>query len=288
MVDVAIHRDDGKNVDRAVFVQVAGYHGRMAPTYHSEPFLRQLRSFLSQEKILQKPIKVSKTSEVFQWRYEETLLYMKRYLCAGMKLFFQTVFQLNKAQKSWRVGRYLLKRGIDTPQPIFYFRRRISTFKSDHILATAGIQNNMSLRDYINRNFQKNRFTQSEKRIFIARVAHFLGRLHLCGVYHGDLTSRNILVEQGNDVSHTRLFLIDLDAIRSTHWISRRRRIKNLDELGRNFLDLKIISTYDRARFLKNYLEIYHREKKSFKYLFREVGQRTTRRLVKHGQRFTT
>jgi tRNA A-37 threonylcarbamoyl transferase component Bud32 len=236
---------------------------------------------------LWKPIKVSKTSEVYQWRHEEALLYIKKYPCTGMKLFFQTVFQLNKAQKSWRVGRYLLDKGIDTPQPIFYLCRRVSAFKSDHIFATAGIQNSMSLRDYINRNFQKNRFTQSEKREFIARAAQFLGRLHLSGVYHGDLTARNILVEQGNDVSDTRLFLIDLDAVRSAHWISRRRRIKNLDELGRNFLDLKIISTCDRARFLKNYLEICHREKKSFKYLFRDVKQRTTRRLVKHGQRFT-
>lgn len=287
MAAAARRRDNRKNIAQTVLVRIAGYQGRMVPTYHSEAFLRQLRSFLSQEKNLQKPIKVSKTSEVFKWRYQETVLYMKRYPCVGMKLFFQTVFQLSKAQKSWRVGRYLLARGIDTPQPVFYIRRRISSFKSDHILATAGIHNSISLRDYINRNFQKNRFTRKEKRVLIARAAEFLGRLHLSGVYHGDLTARNILVEQGNDVSNTRFFLIDLDAVRSTHWISRRRRIKNLDELGRNFLDLKIVSTYDRARFLKTYLEIYQKEKKSFKYLFRDVRQRTTRRLVKHGQRFT-
>ena len=179
MVAAACRRDNKKNIARAVSVRIAGYHGRMVPTYHSETFLRQLRSFLSQEKNLQKPIKVSKTSEVFKWRYEDTVLYMKRYPCVGMKLFFQTVFQLNKAQKSWRVGRYLLERGIDTPQPVFYLRRRVATFKSDHILATAGIHNSISLRDYINRNFQKNRFTQKEKRVLIARAAEFLGRLIL-------------------------------------------------------------------------------------------------------------
>ena len=139
----------------------------------------------------------------------------------------------------------------------------------------------------MNSNFSANRLTRSEKNRFISRAAEFLAHLHLVGVYHGDLTARNILVEQEDDGAVVRFYLIDLDAIRSTSWISGRRRIKNLDELGRNFLNLKIVSTQDRARFLKAYLGIYQKEKKSFKHFFRDVSQRTKRRIAKHGQRFT-
>jgi tRNA A-37 threonylcarbamoyl transferase component Bud32 len=280
--------DVSANDDRAVSVRIAGYKGWMISSYHSEKFLGHLRSFLLQEKDLPKPVKVSQTSQVYRWPDEKGAMYVKKYRCAGLKLFIQTLLQVNRAQKSWRTGRYLLTRGIPTPQPVFYIQRRVSVFKSEHIVATLEVQNSQSLRDYVNSNFSENRLTRGEKDKFISHAAEFLACLHRVGVYHGDLTARNILVAPRENGSGERLFLIDLDAIRSTGWISRRRRIKNLDELGRNFLHLKVVSTYDRARFLKNYLQVYQREKKSFKCFFQDVRQRTLRRLVKHGQRFTT
>jgi tRNA A-37 threonylcarbamoyl transferase component Bud32 len=287
MSAAAIRGGNENKIDRVMRVRIAGYQGWMDTMHHSESFLDRLQSFLSWETALCQPIKVSRTSEVYQWQDEKEVLYIKRYHCIGLKLFMQTLLQVNRAQKSWRAGRYLLARGVNTPQPIFYVRRRISAFKSEHILATAEIQNSQSLRDYVNSNFSANRLTKVEKHKFISRAAGFLAHLHLVGVYHGDLTARNILVEQRNDSRGAGFFLIDLDAIRSRRWISRRRRIKNLDELGRNFLNLKIVSTYDRARFLRTYLKVYQKEKKGFKNFFREVRQRTMRRLVKHGQRFT-
>jgi tRNA A-37 threonylcarbamoyl transferase component Bud32 len=278
-----------KKYPRPTSIQIAGYQGWLTQKYHTEGFLNHLGSLLSREEELQRSIKVSKSSRVYQHRYEGDVLYIKKYPWVGCKAFLQTLFfHAGKAQKSWRTGWLLLKRGIDTPLPLFYLRRRTEVFAGEHILATLGVENSMSLRDFVNRRVMDHQLIGRKKQMFIAKTAQFLGRLHLAGVYHGDLTARNILVAQGDDIQDARLFLIDLDAIRSTRWISRRRRIKNLDELGRNFLDLKIISTCDRARFLKHYLKSCSKETKNFKQLFKAVERRTMRRLVKHGQGFTT
>ena len=134
-----------------------------------------------------------------------------------------------------------------------------------------------------------------KKRELIRSVAEFLGKLHLARVYHGDFTAGNIFIERIQDSSESpllgqttlfRVYLIDLDSVRSTFWITSRRRIKNLDELGRNFLDLQVFSTSDRIRFLKYYLNTYIKESKTFRELFNEVFQRTQFRLKKHHQLF--
>ena len=120
----------------------------------------------------------------------------------------------------------------------------------------------------------------------IDAVAAFVARLHLNGVYHGDFTADNILVQDDVDGGTVRVFLIDLDAIRSAHRISGRRRIKNIDELGRNFLDLRLISTADRAMFIQKYLAYHGRDKRSWRQLFKKVQQRTEHRLIIHNKRF--
>lgn len=272
---------------QAIFIRSAGYTGWMDATYHSRAFLERVTAYLSRGIVLESPIKVSRTSEVYRWQDSKTTLYLKRYRCAGLKLFLQTLFQSNRAQKSWRTGRALLAKGVDTPPPVFYVRRRVSAFVSEHILATREIRNNLSLKDYVNRNVAADRLSKSQRRRFIQHAAAFLAHLHRVGVYHGDLTARNILVVEQDPGVDWRFFIIDLDAIRSLHWISRRRRIKNLEELGRNFLNLKVVSTIDRAVFLKKYLNAFAREKTGFKSFFGEVARRTRYRLVRHGQRFT-
>ena len=212
-------------------------------------------------------------------------VYIKRYRFVNLKQIVQTLLHVHKAQKSWRIGRILLQKGIPTPKPIAYLARRTSRLAGEHLLITEGITHGISLFDYVHEHFHPHTITLSEKRLLIKNVAEFLGKLHLAGIYHGDLTAHNIFVEHARP-NQFRISLIDLDSVRSTHWISFRRRIKNLDELGRNFLDLRVISTSDRIRFLKHYLQTYTKESLNYKQLFACVLQRTRKRLKKHHTQF--
>ncbi len=220
-------------------------------------------------------------------------IYVKRYYVTTLKQKLQALFCAHKAQKSWRIGQLLLKKDILTPQPVAYLTHQTLFFSGERIVITAGVPNGISLHDYVRTYIQERaelphrKAKLCEKRELMRSVAEFLAKLHLNGVYHGDFTAGNIFLERlRNTKVRFRIYLIDLDSVRSTFWIPSRRRIKNLDELGRNFLNLRVFSTSDRVRFLKHYFKMYPKETRTFRQLFYEVFQRTQFRLKKHHQQF--
>ena len=286
MSRASFHLNEKNMASKPVSVRIAGYQGWVVQKYDTTDFLDCLRVFLTSKLKSQTALKTSQGREVYRLGKGAGEIYLKRYFFNRLKQYFQTLLNVNKTQKSWRIGRILIAKGIHTPLPILYIRHKKSFIKSEHIIVTEGIANSMSLRDYVHKHFQSHKQKLSEKRRFIKSVAEFLGNLHLAGIYHGDLTGSNILIERINGPGQVCVYLIDLDSIRSTRWISDMRRLKNLDELGRNFLDLNVIGIYDRAKFLKHYLRTYTKEKRQFRQLFEAVYQRTQFRLKKHGQRF--
>jgi len=280
------HLNEKNMESRPVSVRIAGYQGWLIQKYDTTDFFDCMRVFLASKLKSQAAFKTSKDCEVYRLSKDGGDIYIKRYFFYRLKQYLQTLLDVNKAQKSCRIGRILIAKGIHTPLPILYIRHKKSFLKSEHIIVTEGIANSMSLRDYVHNHFQSYKQKLSEKRRFIKSVAEFLGNLHLAGIYHGDLTGSNILIERINGPGQVCVHLIDLDSIRSTRRISTRRRLKNLDELGRNFLDLNVIGIYDRAKFLKHYLRTYTKEKRQFRQLFEAIKRRTEYRLIKHGQQF--
>ena len=289
-----------------VATQIAGYRGWILQQYNVASFRERLEELLGSNFPSQTLPDVNLHSksadrEVYGLKTPPAEVYLKRYFTVTWKQTIQTLFHVHKAQKSWRIGISLSKRGVSTPLPIAYITRRKehSKFAVEHILVTQGITNGVRLSDYVHQGL-----SLTEKRGLIRSMAEFLAQLHVAGVYHGDLTARNILVEEGRGSVQgsptpapsqagsglteipLRVYLIDLDAVRSTHWISDACRMKNLDELGRNFLDLRVLSTSDRGRFLQSYLKANPKETRTFKQLFRCVFQRAQEQLRKNGKQF--
>lgn len=270
----------------------AGYSGYLLDRYDVPKFRERLERFFDVDLNTQTPLTAYQdrkvyvfTSQTGDWAGADTI-YIKRYILVRAKQIVQALFRMHRAQKSWRIAHILLRKGILTPQPVAFLRRRTWWFSGEFILLTEGIPNGLSLREYVRHWFSAP--TEGRqfllKRRFIRSVAEFLGKLHLAGVYHGDLTANNIFIERRGE--HVRVYLIDLDSVRSTCWISDQRRLKNLDELGRNFLDLRVFSVSDRIRFLTYYRATYVKETRTLRELFDEVRQRTQFRLKKHQQQF--
>jgi tRNA A-37 threonylcarbamoyl transferase component Bud32 len=281
-------------------VCIANYRGCLRQEYNSPIFCDSVEKLLSSGFTSQPALTTYPDRKVYRLQIQSgdvkhfqsvDEVYVKYYQFTTLKQLLQTLFQVNKAQKSWRIARTLLKKGVSTPRPVAYLTRRRSFLSREHILITEGITTGLSLRDYVRTYIQaaselpRTKEKLSEKRLLIRSVAEFLGKLHLVGIYHGDFTASNIFVAYLRP-GHFQIYLIDLDSVRSTRWILSRRRLKNLDELGRNFLDLRVITTSDRIRFLKHYLKIYTKEDKSLRQLFNEIWQRTQFRLKKHHQQF--
>jgi hypothetical protein len=189
-----------------------------------------------------------------------------------------------KAQKAWRAAGYLRARNVATPLTQALVWRRKTLLHSEYILITRGLTDGKSLLETLGDQAAP---SPGAKAAIIDSVATFLARLHRLGVYHGDLSALNLIVQPTQQrPARYGIHLIDLDAIRSLRWISRRRRVKNLDELGRNFLDLAMVGNFDRLRFLHIYYDAYGCESRSLDWLRRAVCRRTRQRLNKYGFTF--
>ncbi len=217
-----------------------------------------------------------------------TDLYVKRYRLAGLWPRVEALVGMHKSQRAWRVGRQLYERGVPTPRPLLSLRGPAS----ERVVVTAGIPGGASLRDYVAERLPPATGGAASdagrlrvKRAVIAELAGLLARVHLARAYHGDFTARNVLVcEDGGDVP--RAFLLDIDAVRHAWRISARRRVKNLDEIGRNFLDLRVFTTADRVRFLHHYAAVAGVTPAGTRRLFHRVWRRTQFRLAKYGHAF--
>lgn len=90
------------------------------------------------------------------------------------------------------------------------------------------------------------------KRDVIARVADEMRRLHESGVYHADLTMKNILM------SGDSVYIIDLDKAMLLPKRDGRRDMMNLARLNRSVVKLLgtrgAVSRTDKLRFLRRYL----------------------------------
>lgn len=70
-----------------------------------------------------------------------------------------------------------------------------------------------------------------DKRSLIDTLGRLVRRLHDAGVYHKDLSAKNVLVDR-HPTGHWLLILVDLDSVSLPPWgVDRRRRRKNLAQL---------------------------------------------------------
>ena len=101
--------------------------------------------------------------------------------------------------------------------------------------------------------------TAAMKRELIVRVADEMRRLHEAGVYHADLTLKNILVH-GSSVT-----IIDLDKARLMGQRDEPMDIHNLSRFNRSVVKLLgrsgLVTRTDKLRFLRSYLRGSHRLK---------------------------
>lgn len=277
-----------ENIDMKVTgIHLSGYSGILLVVFNSPKMVDGLGQFFKENWSDDTLVARSKDREVHCYTITGDLsIYLKRYYVEGFKPFLRTALGLNKAQKAWRVGRRLKRRGLDTPLPIALFNRGASRFSSEFVCITKGLSDAIDLHDAVLQVQGKDPSQQRQKHDLIKAAAKFVALLHSHYIYHGDFSADNILVRGIGDAQEIRIYLIDLDAVRTSFWISERRRIKNLEELGRNFLDLRTISISDRVSFLKVYLKYYTRNRDSLHTLFRKARKRTEKRLARYNQSF--
>lgn len=134
--------------------------------------------------------------------------------------------------------------GVGVPEPVAVRVTRVGLFYRFTVI-TREVENAEDLLTFASA-------PKGRKREVIDRVADEMRRLHESGVYHADLTMKNILM------SGTSIYIIDLDKATLVPRRDGRLDMMNLARLNRSVVKLLgtrgAVSRTDKLRFLRRYL----------------------------------
>ncbi len=156
-------------------------------------------------------------------------------------------------RRSWETGHALRRRGIDTPRPLFCIETRTSRGIRGY-LATEWLDDTRTAQQFVQEvlpdlsSASRQEWLNNKSK----RLAGQLRRLHDCGFDHRDLKLANLLVS--NALNESRVWLLDLDGVRSWKRLPRHRAVQNLSRLAVSCEVQGIDSQSTRLRFLKCYL----------------------------------
>ncbi len=211
-------------------------------------------------------------------------VFFKAYRSSGVAARLKDLFRASRGVRSFRSAIELLERGISTPKPLFGLEYRALVRRDPSYFASSYLSEASTLDDWMSNALdpETGAVDLATKRSMYGALARFVCQIHDVGVYPHDLKAGNIMIEQDADGAW-RFFLIDLDNCRiGRRPLPKRRRVRNLMQLNKSFLDTRKVNMPARMRFLLTYLD--HREASGY---WRRVRRASLRHLRKKGHGFS-
>ena len=137
----------------------------------------------------------------------------------------KSLFLRGKAFKSWRGAVALVERGIETPPPVAYLKKRKGLFLDQSFFLAERIGGVEEIR------FLFPKLPPSELRRLLVSLSQNLFTCHKKGILHRDLSDGNILVKKDKQ-GEFRFYLIDTNRIRIKKRIGLLSAVKSLVRLG--------------------------------------------------------
>ena len=225
------------------------------------------------------------------WEKEVTVqaaqrrLFIKHYKRKRGWQAFKYLWRRSQAIRSWK-GAYALRiRNVNAVNAIAAMEeRRAMHLLGDAYLITDKILSVENLVAALAKLAHSCHAASQARRELIRALALFFRRIHLLGVYHGDMKATNILVGK-NRAGRPTLYLTDLDFVRTKLRLSRRNVLRNMVQVNMSLLNLSYVSIRDRLSFLKTYLGT--RRRRELRPMWKAIARQTRRNLVKRKRRFS-
>lgn len=207
----------------------------------------------------------------------DRVVYIKQYLFKSLLQSLKRLFLSGSpAKQAFKAETMLAADGFDVAGVIALVESRDSFLQKNSYLATFGIENVRSVRNYILGIKELTTSPQlADWRGFIRDLGLTIGRMHAKGIVHGDLRTGNILIRRDGNL--WRFFFIDNERTKKFRRLPFICRVKNLVQL--NMGPYGIMSGTDRMRFFDAYCSECKIGKKWRKILIKIVLRKTARRL---------
>lgn len=172
-------------------------------------------------------------------------LCVKEYRSLGLLDRIKDLFRGSRARFAWRGAKNLSAHGIATPEIVALMERDEKSY-----LIMSFIDGATPLDILLRKRFSATlgQAEVADKRTMVRQLGRWLRRVHDLGVYHGDWSTKNILVTQCGQ--EWTFHFVDMESVSPFKRLSYRRRVKNLGQLS----DAPFgITRTDRMRFLLAY-----------------------------------
>lgn len=150
----------------------------------------------------------------------------------------------------WETALHLLRCGVLIPDPVAFVERGRLGIVSNRHMVSAFLEGHRDVEDFM-RGLLRAHAGQDTISAFLDGLGQSLLRLEAAGVYHSDLSGKNILTNDG-----ARFYIIDLDAAQRTDDYNDTRRMRNHVQLYDSFCDE--ISDSLLVPFLSGLLKAQH------------------------------
>jgi len=127
---------------------------------------------------------------------------IKMYYRRGFANFIRNKIQNSRVEREFRILKYLAGRGVPCTLPLFWTYGYCKEYGFFEILYTRQIPNTISLRTFFSTE------AQTDKNIDLNPLFQMVYNMHRCGVYHGALSTKNILVDPTSN-AQTKFYSID-------------------------------------------------------------------------------
>jgi serine/threonine protein kinase len=161
---------------------------------------------------------------------------------------FKEHFRRSKGMRAWIAGNGLKARGVPTLNPLGLADERDWLGLKESFFFMEVLEGAQELDRYIFHSLEN----LKGRRLFTKVFAQWLSHYHDKDLYHRDMKTCNILVSKNGETWN--FHLLDLEDVRLNKKVSERDLFKSFLQL--NTSAPKIITTMDRFRFLRNYLDL--------------------------------
>jgi len=127
---------------------------------------------------------------------------LKMYYRMGLVNFVRKKILTFRAEREFTVLRHLDRKGIPCSKPLYWNSGYCRKYGFHEILATRKVTNTIALNNFLGSQ------TVTNKNIDLGPLFQAVGNMHRYGVYHGALSTKNILVDAGDD-DQAKYYLID-------------------------------------------------------------------------------
>ncbi|MGI9324514.1 MAG: lipopolysaccharide kinase InaA family protein, partial [Pseudomonadales bacterium] len=127
----------------------------------------------------------------------------------GIKRFTYR-FTDSKGRRHWNNATEMLRRGINTPQPLAFFERPRNSGIRDNYYVCEFVADAFSCREVFSAlSSGEDAYLGIERQQWLAQIAGFVASMHHRGVVHNDLSSGNIIMTLSDD-GDLQFYLIDI------------------------------------------------------------------------------